>query len=1199
LGHIKVMATALSKLTYRYQSQTFALAHSPVKKITAYTCGLVLTGSLTGAAMMVCAQASSAADFTHAQHVFVPPTSIPRHYDSESLNYGNATGDSPDLYPSSAGMGSTNGATVKTTTQNGKSFSKTFYDGRSPQSQPTPSAASSVSNDAPPAMNAFVTQARSKAQALVKQGKLAAAEDMLQTDLKAVPKSQGLKIELANVRVARAKFALKTGNSSAANQYAESALAVQPSNPAAKQILAQTSQAVTATTNSITEHLNHATNMIAQDDFTGANREIQAALHIRNTAEVHSSMGDLAAKQGNVTLAKAEYAKALQLDPNSVTALRQAGLFKVNQNDLVGANKDLSRALYYDSKDKEAGAALQKIWHEQIAKNPSSSNAHLGLARAYQLSDELQLAQVEYKEVVRLEPQHPSIPAARQSFKLALAKQESIKCCQAAKTLEDAGALTEAHQKAIEAVNISPTCVSARIYQGTISQKLKLYTEAHDAFMTALRYDPKNAIAARHLKALQGLIGDGAAGAAGYGAGAGIGAAATASSNIPSTPNVPPGMYVFRGWQYGHPLANNANNGGAAGTTGGTDASQMQTQTSYQNQNQSYQNQNQAPMQAQAQALGMPSQGYGAAQTANYSGSSLSAAANSALATSGLSLPGGPTAAQLADPAAPMPLQGTPPVASSTTPHVNAFSSFLGSLRDLQTSQKQQTQQAESAMSSYLNPSGYGSSSAGGLGSGLGSGLGAGLSGAGGAGAGSGSSSGIASAIAGAGTTNLPPVNTPSASSISSILAQAHAAIAGAGGTSSTGTGASATGVGTGSGAGSSTAGQSSSVSTSVAAIPTSATGSASTAGGAAGAGNSGQSISGAAWDAAPAWVKQKFPNMTQADFTALAGRARGTLRSRLQALAAQQKAASMGQGQPPTADDALAGLLPPGVTVAQLTSALNSAAPGASTAVLANLMPPSTGTSAADLQGEQDLIAKAGQDSPTTPPPDVVPTEAVVQTAVVRKAKAGDANSTSSGATTAASSTTAATADSPLATDINSSAAGSGQPVGTSTGTAGLTAETPTLAAMPPASSTLRPAITSTSTSGAASTTDPLSTASSRDDLNNDNSNASVVLELQGYNPTPSGIKLKVVIKNSRTKSLPLPDSARAVIHMPGQPDKEARVTFSAKEVTPGGTVQGIIKVAGHDLNPSADLVLPNFLPMAFADRDVHLTVPISALVK
>jgi tetratricopeptide (TPR) repeat protein len=1194
------MATALSKLTDRYQSQTFVLANSPVKKITAYTCGLILTGSLSTAALMVCAQASSAADFTHAQHVFVPPTSIPRHYDSEALNYGNATGDSPDLYPSSAGMGSTNGATIKTTTQNGKSFSKTFYDGRSPQSQPTPPATSSVANDAPPAMNAFVTQARTKAQALVKQGKLAAAEDMLQTDLKVVPKSQGLKTELANVRVARAKFALKNGNSSAANEYAESALAVQPSNSAARLILAQTGQAVTATTSSITEHLNHASSMIAQDDFTGANREIQAALRIRNTAEVRATMGDLAAKQGNVALAKTEYAKALQLDPNSVTALRQAGLFKVSQNDLIGANKDLSRALYYDPKDKEAGAALQRIWHEQIAKNPSSSNAHLGLARAYQLSDELQLAQVEYKEVVKLDPQHPSIPAARQSFKLALAKQESIRCCQAAKTLEDAGALTEAHQKAIEAVNISPTCVSARIYQGTISEKLKLYTEAHDAFMTALRYDPKNAIAARHLKALQGHTGDGAATAAGYGAGSGIGAAALASSSAANAPNVPPGMYVFRGWQYGHPLANNANSGQSAGTTynGSADASQVQAQTN-QSQSQSYQNQ--APVQAQ----GVPQQGYGAAQNANYAGTNLSAAATSALATSGLSLPGGPTAAQLADPAAPMPLQGTPPVTASTSAHVNAFSSFLGSLRDLQTNQKQSSQQAESVMSSYLNPPGSGSSSSSSLGSAFGAGLGAGLSGTGtgtgtGASAGTGSgSSGIASALS-AGSTPLAPVSTPSSSSISSILAQAQAAIAGAGGTSST---SSATSAGAGSGA----TGQSSSVSTSVAAIPTSATGSASTTSGAGATGNSGQSISGAAWDAAPAWVKQKFPNMTQADFVALAGKARGTLRSRLQALAAQQKAASMGQGQPPTADDALAGVLPPGVTVAQLTTAFNNAAPGASTAVLANLMPPSTGTSAADIQGEQDLIAKAGQDSPTTPPPDVVPTEAVVQTTVVLKAKTGDANS-ATGASTSTSPTStsqtstaanAATASSLTPASIGDSAAGSGQPVASSTGAAGLAAETSTLAAVPPpTSSTLRPAITSTAASGA-STTDPSNALPSADDLNNDNSNASVKLELQGYNPTPSGIKLKVVIKNSRTKSLPLPDSARAVIHMPGQPDKEARISFSAKEVAPGGKVQGTIKVAGHDLNPSADLVLPNFLPTAFADRDVHLTVPISALVK
>jgi hypothetical protein len=347
--------------------------------------------------------------------------------------------------------------------------------------------------------------------------------------------------------------------------------------------------------------------------------------------------------------------------------------------------------------------------------------------------------------------------------------------------------------------------------------------------------------------------------------------------------------------------------------------------------------------------------------------------------------------------------------------------------------------------------------------------------------------------------------------------------------------------------------------------------------------------------------VKQKFPNMTQADFVALAGKARGTLRSRLQALAAQQKAASAGLGQPPTADDALAGLLPPGVTAAQLMAALNNAAPGASANVIANLLPPSTAPTAADLQGEQELIAKAGQDAPTAPPPEVVPTETVVQTTVVLKAKTGDSNSASTSSTSPPTITATATEGAQPAIDISAPAAGSGLTATTPTGVAGLTAETPALAIVPP-SSTLRPAITAAGSGSGASPTDLTSSSSalpSRDDLNNDNSNASVVLELQGYSPTATGIKLKVAIKNSRTKSLPLPDSARAVIHMPGQADKEARVTFSSKEVGPGGVVQGIIKVQGHDLNPAADLVLPNFLPTAFADRDVHLTVPISALIK
>lgn len=105
--------------------------------------------------------------------------------------------------------------------------------------------------------------------------------------------------------------------------------------------------------------------------------------------------------------------------------------------------------------------------------------------------------------------------------------------------------------------------------------------------------------------------------------------------------------------------------------------------------------------------------------------------------------------------------------------------------------------------------------------------------------------------------------------------------------------------------------------------------------------------------------------------------------------------------------------------------------------------------------------------------------------------------------------------------------------------------------------------------------------------------------LELEGFNPTPTAIKLRVVLRNQRSKTLTIPDKTEAIIRMAGQPDKEGHVSFPAREVGAGGEVHGIIKVAGHDLNPAADLFLPNFLPPAFSDRDLHLTVPISALMK
>lgn len=1166
MGHSKVVARALKQASAHNKSSLLPLSHSG--NFTAYSLNLLLISCINATALSAAGvESARAADFSHAQHVFVPPTSIPRHFDSESLNYGNATGDSPDIYPTHDMP--TNGASTKTFTQNGRSVSKTIYSG-SKQSQARGNTTNSANVDAPPAMNAFVSQARSKAQALVKAGQLSAAEEMLQTDLKAVPKSPGLQTELANVRVARAKYALKTGDIPLATQHAEAALLVQPNSSAAKSVLAEINNKDSATTSGIADHLAKAKVFIGQANYAAANCEIQAAIKIRETGDAHVALGDLASKQGNLETARSEYAKALQMDPESGPALRQNGIFKLHNNDVVGANKDLSRALIINAKDKEAATALQKIWHDEVAKNPTSANAHLGLARAYQLSEELTLAQTEYREVVRLDPHHPSLPSARQSFKLALAKQESVKCLQAAKTLEDAGAFTEAHQKAVEAVNISPSCVSARLYQGAICEKLNLYSEAHDAYMAALKYDPKNAIAARHLRALQQNA-NSAELASSTGPGQSTVSSSGSASN--STPNVPAGMYVFKGWQFGHPLANN----------NATDAS---TQIST---------------------------AYGGAQTANYSYASNS---QPSMGNATQALASNPVMPNSGDPAAPMPLQGTPPPqasAASTASHVNAFANFFSSLREATINQKAQTRQFESAMSDALgggsSSSSLGGSSLGGLGGGSG-----------------------AAAAANLGSTPLPPVSTPSQSSISSVLAQAAKAVASAGGSSRANSGAGAD-AGSASAGGSSSSGGSSagngsntvSINVNGTNIQISNTGGTSTSNGS--GTDSGQSLSGAAWDAAPTWLKNKFPNMTQQDFSTIAGKFKGSLKSKLQALASQQKAASTGQGPQVTAAQAaqtLASALPANVTIngqpasttvanmvnenvagnvlpqAQISNVVAQMAPVADSLQVApaasNLQAlpvPSLAVGTGFDPTEQEVLSKAGQDAPTMTPPEVVPDSASPSTAAAAAATSPITSSISAASSVApagAGSTASSPSDPVLRGQLPTNATSTTFSTTTSTGT-GLQGQAQSLALLP---------TNSTSASSAFSGLSRTDLNSSVADPNsNDNSNASVVLELQGFTPTPSGIRLKVVVKNSRSKSLPLPDSAKAVIHMPGQPDKEAKISFTAKEVSPGGIVQGTVKVPGHDLNPAADLVLPNFLPTTFADRDVHLTVPISALVK
>jgi hypothetical protein len=109
--------------------------------------------------------------------------------------------------------------------------------------------------------------------------------------------------------------------------------------------------------------------------------------------------------------------------------------------------------------------------------------------------------------------------------------------------------------------------------------------------------------------------------------------------------------------------------------------------------------------------------------------------------------------------------------------------------------------------------------------------------------------------------------------------------------------------------------------------------------------------------------------------------------------------------------------------------------------------------------------------------------------------------------------------------------------------------------------------------------------------------SNGYVRFELEGVKPSPMDIKLKVVLHNDQPVPLEIPETVKAVIRMTGQPQRSVKIMFPAQTVAANGELQGFIKVPGHNLSPSADVFIPNLLPPTMADRDVHLTVPISYL--
>jgi tetratricopeptide (TPR) repeat protein len=356
------------------------------------------------------------------------------------------------------------------------------------------------------AENSTVAHVTAHADALAKEGKLQEAQELLEKYDKTYPKNAAIDSKLSQISLERAKYYVRHDDYVEGAKQARIALAHNSSNTEAKHVLDQVLRHHGIEPSHSHSRVKIGDVLFSQGKLKEARVEYEAALKSDHSTAAYIGLGNISLRENKLKEAKSDYQLALEKEPESSVALRQLGIVRYKLKDVVGANTDLSRALVINQDDKLAGQTLVELWQRQVSMRPKDANSHLGLARAYQLSGDLKSAQNAYRTVVSIEPNHPNLPAARQSFKLALARQEAQKTYEAAKTLDAGGAVPEAYNKASESVSLSPGDLKFRLYQAELAERLGNAPEAKHLYLEILRQDPKNTLAAQKVKSLSEML---------------------------------------------------------------------------------------------------------------------------------------------------------------------------------------------------------------------------------------------------------------------------------------------------------------------------------------------------------------------------------------------------------------------------------------------------------------------------------------------------------------------------------------------------------------------------------------------------------------------------------------------------------------------------------------------------------------------
>jgi tetratricopeptide (TPR) repeat protein len=349
---------------------------------------------------------------------------------------------------------------------------------------------------------AEVTKLRLRAESLIKSRSLEQANQMLKRCFAAQPQNKLVQRDLLKVNLLRSRQYEKTKKLDQAISASHEAIYFAPDNAEAAGLLAQQLKQKGIDPTSASERLMLAQKLYADGKLPDALVEYGQSYKLTPSAAACAGLGNIYLAAGKKDLAQQQYNSALQIDPRCVEAYKQLGLMRLASGDIVEASSYLGKALEFNGSDTVAAKALTNLWQQQVSRSPNSANAHLGLARAYQLSGNFDLARSEYDRVAQIEPNNATLPVARATLQNAVAKYQSKQTINAAQALEAQGAFEEAKNKIGEALASDPKNTELLLLQGEVLEKMGKASDAADAYRAVLYADPNNTEAVHRLKSL-------------------------------------------------------------------------------------------------------------------------------------------------------------------------------------------------------------------------------------------------------------------------------------------------------------------------------------------------------------------------------------------------------------------------------------------------------------------------------------------------------------------------------------------------------------------------------------------------------------------------------------------------------------------------------------------------------------------------